>query len=56
MPVEWIEIVKVFGAPTALFMGVLYALHRQMWVPGWVYREVKQQRDTLEAKLDRVLS
>jgi hypothetical protein len=56
LPQEWLEMIKIFGVPSAVLCFVLYALHRQWWVPGWLYKDLRQRTDRLEASHDRLLS
>jgi hypothetical protein len=42
---ELLELVKVFGIPTALAIGIFWAGARDIWVYGNRFREMKADRD-----------
>lgn len=45
MTPELLELVKVFGWPIALAIGILWAGARDMWVYGSRFRDMKDDRD-----------
>lgn len=49
MTPELLELVKVFGIPTALAIGIFWAGARDMWVYGSRFREMKADRDHYRA-------
>ena len=50
--VKWLltaQGVSVTGVLLAFTVLLLYGLHKQWWVPGWIYREIEKDRDDLRA-------
>ena len=56
MPPEVTEMVKVFGVPLTMALGWGYGFVKGWWVPGFVYYELKLDRDYWRSLADRLVT
>ncbi len=48
---KWVD----YGTSFVFLLGIILGAFRMLWVPGFAYREVKQERDNALTRVDRVL-